>query len=740
MSKYRIKQKAKQKQLRLEATTQRSASAPTATDYEGWFYGMNNATYSGGRFGYIGVGGGENVGIYDYRVPPMALNYVVQDPVVFGMIRVIYASLFKNNWAIMGGNRKAKLYAETLKTLGWDKVQKELVQAWIGSGGGNALIWFEKSNVPVYMGGKEYQKIQLKCEPFLAEGKYRVRIYPDYAKREISKYEILDWSQSVLKTLDKDHVIHSVYISTDGDFRFGNSPAIVATRAANLKYSSFVASELVYANGMNFSKAISPDYSNAKDVEMLKVMQDNWIGFTNLLEQTTGLRNRSKDLVSKIPTKIEKIGVNNVEMQTIALIETVQKELQASYGVALSNLGFTESANYSTSEQNRENVSELNTDWLQQKLAETVTEILSMFFDDYDPELYPYIQSYDPSAEDIQIRGQNIETFNTFLTAEKTLPGQFEIGDDVLESLGLSRKKQAESIPEPATAETKPSKDSEVTNGDQQQAIEENKKGLKDSQTTKSRSNLKYQPKTKDTPSTLVVKTELYSKFEDKIQKALVKQIEKTISNIEKTSVEELGKGNFKVAKFETFYSFPAFKKDLIEFGKLGAEIFNGQVKKHTRADDDVFGVFGHEVYDYIDKRTSELLKGTAGFSGLDEATAGLVETIITDNITTGLSQIVKAIRENVDGLTVGRAKRIAQTESGNAVEKSQYIMFKNEYKTGYKQAQTSVFDVCPGCMSNEGVGRIPINDDFPFGGDSPLFHPTCRCTCLYYESETSNY
>ena len=699
-------------------------SALTADNYEQLFFGNNNSSYVGARFGYMGTGS-DKTGICDYRIPPQMLSYVVQDPVIFGMIRVIIANIFKNSWQFSGNSRKVKLYTETLKTLEWDKAAEDIVMAWIGAGGGNALILFEKDG-QISIGNKTYKKLRLRVEPFLAEGKYRIKIFPDHNQRKIIKYEILGYNLDIIQTLDANQVIHARYLDADGDFRFSNSPAIVAARPVNLAFEGMIASETVYTNGMNFNKSISPDFSAAKDVEMFKVMDGNWDKFVALLETTRGVRNRNKDLVGKVPLKIEKIGTNNVDMQTIALIQECEKLMQAAFGVALSNLGFTESANYSTSEQNRENVSELNTNWLIKKLEKLVmNEIMPRMFPDYDSFSEPYKHNYDPTLEDITVRGQNIATFNTYLSAETALPGSFDISDEVLNSIGITRKnKPEEKIDEQSSL---------AKSKDQIQKSEEKRSfGLFERAVENS--------KKKATPSEIAWNSPHFNKFQNKLQNAFKKQLGKFVEKLEKTEDPE----KVVLPKLETFYSFPALKADLLQFSQPVLNEMNVKYKKDVQiranVKSSVFGHFPESVGEFLDQETQRLLQGEKEYKGLDAETAAQINQIIGDNLTLGSKGIAKLIEEQIDEISLVKASAIAKTETTRAIEITQFILAKNDFGLSFKDWLTGTFEVCPICLDNENQGRIPIDKDFDGGVACPPQHPNCGCTCLYYSGVDSDY
>lgn len=419
-----------QKRIQIDDLSGLSAYSPTSSLW---------ANYSG----YFGYRGDETtIGVLDYRASPAMLQAVVTSPTPFRMIETIKNLLFKHGWKIGGKKQKAKYYTEFIEDLGFDKLKEDIFYALVGASGGNALLFIRKSKDTFDVANTKYHNLELALEPFIAEGRQRVKVYGDANQRKIQKYEVLDSrnNQNVITTISPDSCLHLGLSKPDGDYMFYTSPAMVAARALKLKMEMFISTETSFANGMNFNKLISPDFSLAKDANMLDALVTQFGRWTQELEATRGLENRNKDIVSRVPVSVQKIGASNLDLDAINFINACDKEISASFGVALSNLGFTESANYSTSEQNRENLTELNIENLKIYFKKIVENLLSLVFEDYDPKQEPVFFGYDPSMEDIQIREQNTKIFNNFITAEQALPGVFDIEDSVLESLGLKRK------------------------------------------------------------------------------------------------------------------------------------------------------------------------------------------------------------------------------------------------------------------------------------------------------------
>lgn len=692
------------------------AAEPSVQDYEKLFFGTQNASYMAGRQGYLfaGTAATGTSGLADYRVPPAILAYVVQDPVIYGMIRTIIATIFRHDWSFLGGRNKAKQYTDTLKTLDWDAVAPKIIHTWIGSAGGNGLLYFEKQNQYITIGSRRYHPMKLKLEPFLSEGRVRVKIFPDYNRREITKYSVVDSNDSSIRDFTLDEVIHVRYMDADGDFRFSTSPAIVAARAANLKFEAMVASESVFSNGMNFNKFISPDFKDAKDMDMYKAMWSNWSQFTTLLGQTNGLYNRNKDLVSQVPAKIEKIGVNNLDMQTIQLKQECDKELQAAYGVALSNLGFTESANYSTSEQNRDNISELNTNWLVKKLEKLVMrEIMPRLFEDYDEIANPFVQSYDPSSEDLEIRQQNFQIIDSMAKVNKVMGSFLDVDDSILDSLGLKRMEKSVQAELPVI-KTDTTQTDDTPNDIAQDTV-------KPETPTRAASikAITFADHALVSPKGVA--------FTKRWGKALTAQLENAAEIIRKSDINSLQTGAWKLKPVETFYTFRELKKDIAVFARIGVTDVQAWKKAHDRAVDDT------EVYleEYVDEETTYILKGSGDYGGVDVATKTMLQNIIDAGLALGSATLADTLLSQIPALVASRAALIATSEISKAIEQTRATLYSRLLPDGTKSWQSSAVS-CPICIANTAEGEISMRQSFGSGADFPPAHPGCACSAIY--------
>ena len=231
-----------------------------------------------------------------------------------------------------------------------------------------------------------------------------------------------------------------------------------------------------------------------------------------------------------------------------------------------------------------------------------------------------------------------------------------------------------------------------------------------------------------------------FDKFQFKLQSAFKKQLESLVLKLEKT--EEPEKVN--LPKIETFYSFPALKKDLSSFAQIAVDAMNFKYNKNIQiranVKSNVFGKFPDNVGEFIDQEAQRLLKGEKEYIGIDGETSAQINLIIKNNLSLGSKGIAKLISEQIDDISLIRANTIAKTETARAIETTQYILAKNDLDLKYKEWVTGTFEVCPICLTNESEGRIPIDNDFDGGVSCPIQHPNCGCTALYYSSIDSDY
>jgi HK97 family phage portal protein len=131
--------------------------------------------------------------------------------------------------------------------------------------------------------------------------------------------------------------------------------------------------------------------------------------------------------------------------------------------------------------------------------------------------------------------------------------------------------------------------------------------------------------------------------------------------------------------------------------------------------------------------------KGATQAGLVQNATKRELRATLANAIVEGLTQEQAAarVRERWAGYSVERSLLIAQQEIGQAFEAGQHIAALEGAAQGVpieKSWLTAGDDhVTPGCRSNAGAGRIPVEEVFPSGAPHPLRHVRCRCVCTYW-------
>lgn len=231
------------------------------------------------------------------------------------------------------------------------------------------------------------------------------------------------------------------------------------------------------------------------------------------------------------------------------------------------------------------------------------------------------------------------------------------------------------------------------------------------------------------TPTQTALESEDKDKFQSKFEKALTKQFNKFLDNYKET-------GKVKIPKLETFYSFPALKKDLLVFAGVGFDLFKKDKRvKKFKADFD-FGEYPQAVLDAIENRTEMLLKGLGDYEGVDAETTQIINSYLKDWANEGTDLIIKKLIEIIPDFTERRASLIVETEIANAIEGTRETMYKDEGFSKKSWSNSKDERVRPAHKAFEGLGKIDINKNFEASGQSEPragFAPRCRCTTLYY-------
>ncbi|MER8030734.1 phage minor head protein [Streptomyces bauhiniae] len=145
------------------------------------------------------------------------------------------------------------------------------------------------------------------------------------------------------------------------------------------------------------------------------------------------------------------------------------------------------------------------------------------------------------------------------------------------------------------------------------------------------------------------------------------------------------------------------------------------------------------------DKDAARLVANNGGINGLQTLLddAGIVIRNVAATRMNRLAKILSdalARGDSADTLAISIthlmtnpawAERVAVTEIARAVSAASMFTYQ---LNGIKQKSwlTAVDErVCPVCLTNEGMGAIPIGQAFPSGHAYPPGHPSCRCALL---------
>jgi hypothetical protein len=224
--------------------------------------------------------------------------------------------------------------------------------------------------------------------------------------------------------------------------------------------------------------------------------------------------------------------------------------------------------------------------------------------------------------------------------------------------------------------------------------------------------------------------------IQKKFERAIKKQIEDYAKKVEELAdLDNLPN----ITPLETFYSFPALEKSLLEFAGLGLDDYYSD-KRVTQFKKEYFdGEYPAVVLSFIEEQVQRILKGDKKFESVDAETASQIETIISENIEQGVNAIAMLIKEKAKDMSLNRAKLIAQTEVANAVEGTRELMYVSDplFKDGGKEWQTSLDErVRLSHKRNSEQGVIPIAELFQNGSSRAGSEPRCRCDTVYYTAE----
>jgi hypothetical protein len=423
--------------------------------------------------------------------------------------------------------------------------------------------------------------------------------------------------------------------------------------------------------------------------------------------------------------KVFELGKSNKDLQFLELLLRSKTEIVSAYGLTMSDLGDGDKGltynNASTFSYNvfgkigqplEELLDQVTNDWFLPSYGITTTE--NAYFDYNKPNNPDRLALEEQARKNWESNTITLNEMREILALEPTEGGDVYLKDWVQAQPLSDNKQQAVDV---SSEPKEPPK--QLSNG--------------------LFGKVAYAQKTpteKALESVLYLGTDKKNGFLDRWIEAITKQVESFIGKFEKLENDALNDYIVKLPKIETFYSFPALKKDLLGFAGLALD----EVKRDKRTNFTLNffdGEFPQEVLNNIDKFTEAVLKGSADlFDSVDVETANQIQNIIKTNINSGVVGISKVLADKVQDLAFNRAELIASTAVTEAVEKTRESMYLSEFPDGYKEWQTTINDVCNLCIGNERQGKIRIDKTFSSGVSAPSAHSRCRCTCLYYPAD----
>lgn len=360
-------------------------------------------------------------GVRDTRFTPALLNYMfTANPLAFGIYNKIQNAILNKKFKFCGKNElKNKYYLELLEDSGFKKrLFESFMPAFWGTGGGNALYYVVKE------GGK----LEIRLDPFIMAGDTRIRVCGDNGINNIpTKYEVLQTgTQEVVYSFEKkqlNNIKHIKYSSPNADSLIGTSPIIALCKIWALKSKALSATETVFGNGLQASHIVSLQVDKMAEVRGgVKLPDIQAIGnkLSEELKNATGLHNKNSAIISPLPITATKLQSNNVEMETVKLIDIADDQTYIAYNM--------DKAVFDTSKSKYNNADlALDSVWkaVQPHLnifLETEMEFVMPILDSsYDSEKYPLRSEFDPTTQDFETAKLKQETMSILLNSLASL-------------------------------------------------------------------------------------------------------------------------------------------------------------------------------------------------------------------------------------------------------------------------------------------------------------------------------
>ncbi len=704
------------------------------------------------------------VGVLDLRVSPKDLYEMInRDTYVSGLFDSLMKTLFKNDYYVdvvkdrngkeLGSKRKARYYTEQLKRAQFEILVEKQVNAELADGGGNALLYTVQTD----------KGLEFRCDPFLYNGRPRVRVFGDLHTQKVWKYEIVDETMMTVHTLDpkENYMMHTRY-SQAGDFRFSTGPAKKAVYWYILKKYLAGANLARFKNGLQSPVISTPDYSaltsiiTAMAATTGKVSDNSTPEFMRnplmflakqgviddeLFRTVTARPDKTNQLIRlNFPQKFEQIGTNNRDMQTKELIALCDKQMGFAYRTSEGVLN-TSNSKYSNAEIERDNWDELVVDPIKRKIEKVGEEFYLPVIDPlFDTRLYRLRFGRDADQEDLDIYNAKTER-NTGIanllvqlsSVSDTAKYNFETNE--IEPVVQEESNKQNSV-EPNDVEDN---DDIVENNDLQRA---NKASSISHKAITSPEGKSF--------NTLVKKS---------IAKQLNAYVDKTrVYSDPQTMLSNLDKDMQSISKYGL--SVNTYKQQLVKTTRLGHEDFLKN-KRSKRYGDQQDLAYPQSIIDMLDSKAQFMIKGYSSlspsqkelikkgyylgdrdistYSGFDAETTNQINTIIKNKLenSTALSpatvdDIRGTILEEIGNMSSSRADRIINTEIAQSTQAVRYNLYLEDGWNTKAWIDSNDDRVRESHRENAAQGFIDINEPFQNGSYTPADEIDCRCDLVF--------
>lgn len=681
------------------------------------------------------------------------------------MVEALFANGFyfdiakDENGKEIGSPALVKEFEYNLKKLDYEKKVKELVRGLYSDGGGNVLLFTTKDK----------DGFIHHVEPFIREGKYRVKVKGNSKLKVITQYEVIDDNDQAIYTLNPktDFVFHERY-TEGGNYKFSSNPAKRAVYYHVLKSFIAGANHSIYKNGLQDAVLMTTDYSALKVI--IEAMANNKVsGISNddellknplkffsklaenadeiLREHMGNVRRSGEAIRIPLPVTMNRIGRTNKDMQSIDLADWC--DLQIGYCLRIPPSAVNSKfAKYSNAEIESDNWQELVLRPLKLRIERiTVDFFLSSTNSAYDPEIYPFRFGHDPNEEQIAVWEKQITREKSkaeIISILQSNPAyEFDIESNAIVKLEVPNKV----LIDKEAANQKIQEDLKQSNEKHQEEV--NKDKVNEGQQ-------RAIPQKKKTISEAAIESSDGRKFVKIVSGAVDRQLKAYVESLKsqgtiETAIKLIDSTLQPISKFGL--TVTTYSEQSSKFAKLGVADFESTEKKSNRF------TFPKSISLMIDARAQLMIKGwdslsedqkkllrvfsedLKGYKGVDQETTNEINTILKNIATNyqgsaGIAKAVEKILEIAPELSQNRAQVIAETEIAQSVEGTREILYREAGYQWHSWDTVGDLRVRDSHKANKEEGVIPISQAFTSGENSPAEAIRCRCSVRYGKSK----